>query len=45
MSDETGNGPRSDTQANENTGIPEDAWVRSFIERLARLLRKTGGKN
>ncbi|HMJ45488.1 MAG TPA: hypothetical protein VK522_24745 [Pseudolabrys sp.] len=45
LTDETANGLRFDARANENTRIPEDAWVRNFIVRLARMLRKTGGKN
>ena len=45
LSDENADGLRFDTRANENTWIPEDPWVRNFIVRLARLLRKTGGKN
>jgi hypothetical protein len=43
-SDETANGRRLDTRANESTWTPEDPWVRNFIVRLARMLRKTGGK-
>jgi hypothetical protein len=45
LSDENADGLRFDTRPNENTWIPEDPWVRNFIVRLARLLRKTGGKN
>ena len=45
LTDETPNGLRFDARAYENTRIPEDAWVRNFIVRLARMLRKTGGKN
>jgi hypothetical protein len=45
LTDETANGLRFDTRANENTWTPEDPWVRSFIVRLARMLRKTGGKD
>jgi hypothetical protein len=45
LTDETANGLRLDTRANENTGTPEDPWVRNFIVRLARMLRKTGGKD
>jgi hypothetical protein len=44
LSDDNADGPRFDARANENTGIPEDAWVRNFIVRLTRMLRKTGGK-
>jgi hypothetical protein len=42
---ESANGLRLDTHANESTWTPEDAWVRNFIVRLARVLRKSGGKN
>jgi hypothetical protein len=50
LSDETAHGLRLDARANENTWTPEDwtpedPWVRNFIVRLARMLRKTGGKN
>jgi hypothetical protein len=50
LSDDTSNSLRLDTRANENTltpntWTPEDPWVRNFIVRLARVLRKTGGKN
>jgi hypothetical protein len=45
LTDESANGRRLDTRANEDTGTPEDPWVRNFIVRLARMLRKTGGKN
>jgi hypothetical protein len=45
LTDETGESLRSDSRANETTRIPEGRWVRNFIVRLARMLRKTGGKN
>jgi hypothetical protein len=51
LTDESANGLRLDTRANESTWTPEDAWVsedawvRNFIVRLARVLRKSGGKN
>jgi hypothetical protein len=45
LTDESANGLRLDTRANESTWAPEDAWVRNFIVRLARVLRKSGGKN
>jgi hypothetical protein len=45
LTDETGDSLRSDSRANETTWIPEDPWVRKFIVRMARMLRKTGGKN
>jgi hypothetical protein len=45
LTDETGDGLRFDSRANENTRTPEDPWVRNFILRLARMLRKTGRKN
>ena len=45
LTDETGDSLRSDSRDNETTSIPEDPWVRNFIVRLARMLRKTGGKN
>ena len=45
LSDENADGLRFDSRANENTSPPEDPWVRNFILRLARMLRKTGGKN
>jgi hypothetical protein len=49
LSDETANGLPLDAKANENSWTsedpPEDPWVRNFIVRLARVLRKTGRKN
>jgi hypothetical protein len=45
LNDETGDNLRSDSRANETMWIPEDPWVRNFIVRLARILRKTGEKN
>ena len=43
LTDETGD--RSESRAHETTWIPEDPWVRNFIVRLARMLRKTGRKD
>jgi hypothetical protein len=45
LTGEPGDSLRVDSRANETTWIPEDPWVRNFILRLARMLRKTGGKN
>jgi hypothetical protein len=45
LTDETADRLRSDSHANEPKWIPEDPWVQNFIVRLARMLRKTGGKN
>jgi hypothetical protein len=45
LTDETGDGLRFDGRANENRWTPEDPWVRNFIVRLVRMLRKTDGKN
>jgi len=45
MTDETGDSHRPDSRADETVSIPEDPWVRNFIVRLARILRKTDGKN
>jgi hypothetical protein len=45
LTDESGGGLRFDCRGNENTWPPEDPWVRNFIVRLVRMLKKTGGKN
>jgi hypothetical protein len=45
MTDESGDRRRPDSRADETVSIPEDPWVRNFIVRLARILRKTDGKN
>jgi hypothetical protein len=45
MTDEAGDSRRPDSPADEPRWIPEDPWVRDFIVRLARIIRKTGGKD
>jgi hypothetical protein len=45
LTDETGESGRPDSLTDETKWLPEDPWVRNFIVRLARILRKTGGKD
>jgi hypothetical protein len=45
MTEESGDRRRLDSRGDEPKWIPEDPWVRDFIVRLARMIRKTGGKD
>jgi hypothetical protein len=45
LTEETEDSLDSDSHASETAWLPEDPWVRNFIVRLARMIRKTGGKN
>jgi hypothetical protein len=45
MRDETGESRRPDSRADDPKWVPEDPWVRDFIVRMARMIRKTGGKD
>ena len=45
MTDETGDSLRLDSPADDPKSDSGDPWVRDFIVRLARMIRKTGGKD
>jgi hypothetical protein len=43
LDDETEDSRRFDASEYEGTWMPEDSWVKSFVARLAQLIRNISG--